>query len=358
MPQPIPSRRRAQESRARTIRHDGKPYRYSGYGARDGETLAAQLRELYARGPCRLSVAELAALYTRRTERCPRGDVRLVQRAHVLLRATYGERFVETAQCYGAALVAPIREIKPGGAGLSDLSSIDADRPVDLRDLELRAKADRARARAPRAPRHPVIPRRRPARPHGIANTGILAPAPIALEVGVLERLRVAHGPGPASELLRELSRPRCHAHPDEARRAARTLAARTTGTPLRLFRHLFSAAIAGDLLIDKAADAEATRRAELAGMLGPPSERLERLEELEARLDAVRVSGDRERVAELEHAVRELRGKTGGPPPGRVVPRALAPPPARARDPDDRRPAFLAWLSPEVRESLASDTS
>lgn len=352
MPQPIPSRRRAQESRARTIRHDGKPYRYSGYGARDGETLAAQLRELYARGPCRLSVAELAALYTRRTVRCPLGDVRLVQRAHVLLRATYGARFVETAQRYGAALVAPIREIKPGGAGLSDLLPIDADGPVDLRDLELRAKADRARARAPRA-RVPVIPRRRPARPHGIANTGILAP--IALEGGVLERLRVAHGPGPASELLRELAGPRCHAHPEEARRAARTLAARTTGTPLRLFRHLFSAAIAGDLLIDRAPDAEATRRAELAGMLGPPSERLERLEELEARLEAVRVSGDRERVAELEHAVRELRG---GPLPGRVVPRALAPPPARARDPGDRATAFLASISPEVRESLASNTS
>jgi hypothetical protein len=65
--------------------------------------------------------------------------------------------------------------------------------------------------------------------------------------------------------VLLELRSERCGAPLADVDRALRTLAERSTDTPLRLFRDLLARARAGDLLIDAAEDAARVVAAELA---------------------------------------------------------------------------------------------
>lgn len=173
----------------------------------------------------------------------------------------------------------------------------------------------------------------------------------------MLEAVRATHGDTAVRQLVHELQRPRCHAHADEARLAARTLAARSTDTPLRLFRHLFSQAIGGDQLIDKPAEAERTVRAELEGMLDTP------LEELEERLAAVYISGgDPERILELERAIRARRPAPSIPIRPPPCPRMHTPgdvrdpePIARKLDPA-RGAAWIGSLPAKLRHLFQPD--
>jgi hypothetical protein len=325
------------------------------------------LRAVFASGSCELSIAELAERYVSPADATPKrrkNDERQVQRALALIRRTYGERFVEQRR-HERRLTRTVRRwIAPPASSSSRGEAVDLDLSDLLTDQRSsRAKADRARARAPRIAR-PHRPRR-PARPHGVTNPAILAP--VALEAGVIDAVRAAHGPRAAWHLVRELQRPRCHAYADEARLAARTLAVRATDTPLRLFRHLFRKAIGGDPLIDKRDQIARTVRAELEGMLGPPDVPAEeRLEELEQRLAAVHASGgDPERVVELERAIRALRG-----PPSRTfehhggvvrppLTRSLEPEPLERKPDPARGAAFIRSLPSHLRaDFLAEDTS
>jgi hypothetical protein len=239
----------------------------------DERTLPARLRAFYAEAPRTLSTPELAARFVPHVYAVkPAHAERQVQRANRLIRRTYGNRFVETVRRDGRSLLAPTRYIKPGGVGLYD--SLSSDRvEIDLRDLELQADADRARARepafrsTPRAPRTSERARevrgsepRRRAVPHGVRNPRLLEAAPVQLEG--LAAMRARHA-GWADVLTGELRRQRYHDHPLEACRAVRTLAERESTEPLRLFRHLFNRAVDGDMLIDLKPELEADDAAE-----------------------------------------------------------------------------------------------
>lgn len=175
----------------------------------------------------------------------------------------------------------------------------------------------------------------------------------------MLAAVAASHGKGAAWCLAGELARPRCQAHPVEAQLAARTLAARATDAPLRLFRHLFNAALDGDPLIDKRDEVARTVCAELEGILGPPDiPAAERLAELEQRLAAVHVSGgDPARAAELERAISALRFDLGwaagrGDPVAERVRRPPMGEPAPRATPSNRT-AFLAMLPAHLRAEL-----
>lgn len=239
-------------------------------------TLPSRLRAFYAEHtrdrPCTLSVPELAARF------CPNAKhgERAVRRAHRLIAETYGARFHQHARSYRRMTMTAARWIDGPGAKGTSRSRSSGRRSDQPGDLELQADADRARTRprnsAPRStPRvrgeneraregGGSVPRRR-AVPHGVSN-------PVLLEAVAVppEALAALRGRFPAAfdELVRELHRERCHAHPLEACRAARTLAERDTSTPLRLFRDLFRRAREGDLLIDAQAERDAVEAAEL----------------------------------------------------------------------------------------------
>lgn len=271
------------------------------------KTLDARLREFYALAPCELSTAELARLFAN-------GDERQIQRAHVRIRRTHGADFVEQRRTYGRTTLPPLRSYrKPGGSGRSQF--IPADVETDLRDLDLQAKADRARRRS-RASRKQPTPRHRATR-LDIPRTPLLE-TPISIEAGVLAGVESTFGARALRLVLTELREQRCHDHPDEARLAVRTLVQRTTDKPVRLFRFLFGRALEGDLLIDAKADAERVRLAELA-------ERRKDPDFFEPGTTAPGAHRPKTPV------------KIGGPPPGEVVPTG----PPRTADPS-RGAAFL----------------
>lgn len=132
--------------------------------------------------------------------------------------------------------------------------------------------------------------------------------------------------------MLRVLEERPCRERPAEARLAALTVAERYARSPGALFRALFARACDGDTLLERDAEAAKTRAAELSELLEPDAtpERLREVrDELRARLAAVRIGGDLERVEELERALRELDDRIGpAPRPPTPVPRAASPPP------------------------------
>jgi hypothetical protein len=237
------------------------------------------LRAFYAEhdeaNPCTLSVPELAARFVPNAKAC--NGERAVLRAHQRIRATHRGQFHETRQRYGRATLAYARwwSKDPGGSGRSVVVGLGE---VDLRtgDLDQQAMADRARApdsafrstprsqhRNERAREAGGSPRRR-AVPHGVVNPPELAPLPVKVAEGGLEAVR-ARWPEWSDALAKELRRQRYHDNPGEACRAVRTLAQRDTDTPLRLLRDLFNRARGGDLLVDKAAEAELVEAVEAA---------------------------------------------------------------------------------------------
>lgn len=219
-------------------------------------SIAGKLRLIYAAGWCADTSRELG----KRVGCHPR----TVRKANVLIRDTYGARFIEEPVRIGdtRAVSAVARRIVPEtGPGVRPHSPIFSDLVICVRvgSLVLKAITDGARAPAPRE--LPQRPKRRTRK----RRERLQRLAPLALEVGVPRLIATRHTLAGWYAVRDVLTEPDYHAHPDEARRAARELANSAADEPAALFRALFAKAKKGFLFgEERRDDAKRVRLAEL----------------------------------------------------------------------------------------------
>jgi hypothetical protein len=228
-------------------------------------TLAATLRAFYAEKARTDSVAQLA-------DRFANGDKRQVERAHALIRLTYGARFVEEPRWDGRVQLAPLRYLlKPGGPGRLGFFPLDQggiSSSVGEFDQQSRSRVRADFAPCSNSTSAPDVPSRRPARKLDLPRPAV---DPIRLEDGVSEALRQRHGAKGWWQVLQVLREPLCAQHEAEAMRAARTLAERDARVPGAVFRSLFARALAGDPLVDQDQEVRRTREVERAAIADNP---------------------------------------------------------------------------------------